>query len=134
MAVAILKKSQGGADNIVWTNGTGASKAAGMPFVVEEEDSNLKGVAMIPLNTIANLATGTVYTKGEFTITKDDDTEFSIGETVYFDESADQADDVDTATADGDFVLGYCTEAATSAVSYVDFALNEGPDAYTVVS
>lgn len=132
--IAILLKSSANDDNIVWTNGTGASVAYGDPQVIEEAGSNLLGTALIPLNTAAATATTTAYVAGQFRVNKRAAVEFAAGQSVYYDVSETQADNAATATTDGDFVLGTACEAVTSAVSYVDVMLNEGPDAYTVVS
>jgi len=131
MSIAQLERST--VDHIVYTNSTGASIAAGTPIVIEEAGSNLLGVAAILLNALADGESGTAYILGEFRIDKAA-VAFAQGQKVYYDVSATNANNAANAATDGDFVLGVCSKAAASGDDYVQFLLNFGPGANTVVS
>jgi len=116
-----------------YTNNSGASMAVGEVISINA-GSGKRIAAVVMGNAIANGSTGIVAIRGRFSVAKSTSQAFSQGDQVYFDASANKADDATTAATVSDFVLGTAVAAAASSASWVTVDINEGPSAYAMGS
>lgn len=109
-------------DSLNWTNGTGAEVVSGQVVAI----GNILGVAAV---TIANGATGTVYTCGVFTVPKAAGAsthDFAQGAAVYWDASEGKFEKTGTGTlATGDISgAAVAWEAAVSTATTAKVKIN----------
>jgi len=90
-----------------YVNGTGSAISSGAPVDLTDR----VGIAAV---AIASLATGIVYTVGQFKLAKNSETSFAQGADVDWDTSESQCDELG-AGASGDFLhIGKCMKAVTT--------------------
>jgi len=139
MAIAtregILKQNIENAVQFRWTNDTGASVNVG-DIICIHTAAGKRMAAMVlnestGLGAIADGGIGQILIRGRVNVQKSTSTAFLQGRTVWWDNSASQADAVATCNNVADCVIGMCTAAAATAASHVEVDLNEGPDSYS---
>lgn len=99
-------------DTITWTNGTGSAVVSGQVVAI----GNILAVALVD---IANGASGSVKTRGVFTVPKVSAAVIAAGESLTWDVSAAKFDDNAATPATGDITgaPAYAVEAAGNAVT-----------------
>lgn len=99
-------------DIITWTNGTGSAVVSGQVVAI----GNILAVALVD---IANGASGSVKTRGVFTVPKVSAAVIAAGESLTWDVSAAKFDDNAATPATGDITgaPAYAVEAAGNAVT-----------------
>lgn len=109
-------------DVINWTNGTGSAVVAGQVVAIGQ-------ILAVALVAIAAGATGSVKTRGVFTVPKVTDAVIAAGESLTWDASAAKFDDNAATPASGDITgaAAYAVEAAGNGATTLKVMLTGVP-------
>ena len=80
--------------------------------------------------TLAQNESGAIIQKGVMEFKKNTSKAFAVGDQVYWDASANEANDDTTANTADDFCLGTCIRNATASSFWVQVEMNYGPEAF----